>query len=105
MFGKTHNENTKKLMSIKKSIRPLGLYDENNNLICLRPCPALIPMPSPYTLTPYRAGRRGWAPLSLSLSFASHMPLRDIGLGWAGPDARPYSLKGWDGPERERKIL
>ena len=33
MFGKTHNENTKKLMSIKKSIRPLGLYDDNNNLI------------------------------------------------------------------------
>ena len=66
MFGKTHNENTKKLMSIKKSIRPLGLYDENNNLICLRPCPALIPMPSPYTLLrPLREiglGRRGWAP-------------------------------------------
>ena len=33
MFGKTHNENTKKWMSIKKSIRPLGLYDDNNNLI------------------------------------------------------------------------
>ena len=33
MFGKTHNENTQKLMSIKKSIRPLGLYDDNNNLI------------------------------------------------------------------------
>ena len=33
MFGKTHNENTKNLMSIKKSIRPLGLYDVNNNLI------------------------------------------------------------------------
>ena len=33
MFGKTHTEHTKNLMSIKKSIRPLGLYDENNNII------------------------------------------------------------------------
>ena len=33
MFGKTHRETTKHLMSIKKSIRPLGLYDENNNII------------------------------------------------------------------------
>ena len=33
MFGKTHSEATKHLMSIKKSIRPLGLYDENNNFI------------------------------------------------------------------------
>ena len=28
MFGKTQTEHTKILMSIKKSIRPLGLYDE-----------------------------------------------------------------------------
>jgi len=33
MFGKIHSEYTKNLMSIKKSIRPLDLYDENNNLI------------------------------------------------------------------------
>ena len=33
MFGKTHSEVTKQLMSIKKSIIPLGLYDENNNFI------------------------------------------------------------------------
>ncbi len=33
MFCKTHSEVTKHLMSIKKSIRPLGLYDENNNFI------------------------------------------------------------------------
>lgn len=33
MYGKKHSENTKKLISIKKSIRPLGLYDENNHLI------------------------------------------------------------------------
>ena len=33
MFGKTHNEVTKQLMSIKKSMIPLGLYDENNNFI------------------------------------------------------------------------
>ena len=31
MFGKTHSEATKHLMSIKKSIRPLGLYDGKNN--------------------------------------------------------------------------
>lgn len=31
MFGRTHSEVTKQLMSIKKSIIPLGLYDENNN--------------------------------------------------------------------------
>src|SRR6266702_778417 len=33
MFGKSHSEYTKILMSIKKSIRPLGLYDENFNII------------------------------------------------------------------------
>ena len=33
MFGKTHNEVTKQLMSIKKSMIPLGLYDENNYFI------------------------------------------------------------------------
>ena len=33
MFGKTHSDYTKNLMSIKKSTRPLGLYDENYNLI------------------------------------------------------------------------
>jgi group I intron endonuclease len=33
MFGRTHSEVTKQLMSIKKSIIPLGLYDENNNFI------------------------------------------------------------------------
>jgi len=33
MFGKTHSEYTKNLISIKKSIRPLGLYDKNYNLI------------------------------------------------------------------------
>jgi hypothetical protein len=33
MFGKINSENTKNLMLIKKSIRSLGLYDENNNLI------------------------------------------------------------------------
>jgi NUMOD3 motif len=33
MYGKKHSENTKNLMSIKKSIRPLGLYYENNHLI------------------------------------------------------------------------
>ena len=33
MFGKTQTEHTKNLMSIKKSIRPLGLYDENLILI------------------------------------------------------------------------
>ena len=31
MFGKTHSETTKQLISIKKSKTPLGLYDENNN--------------------------------------------------------------------------
>ena len=33
MFGKTHTKFTKHIMSIKKSIRPIGLYDENNNII------------------------------------------------------------------------
>ena len=33
MFGKTHSEYTKNLMSIKKSIRHLGLYDINFNVI------------------------------------------------------------------------
>ena len=33
MFGKTHSDVTKQLMSIKKSIMPLGLFDENNNFI------------------------------------------------------------------------
>jgi len=33
VFGKTHSEYTKNLISIKKSIRPLGLYDKNYNLI------------------------------------------------------------------------
>ena len=33
IFGKTHSENTPNLMSIKQSIRPLGLYDENYNII------------------------------------------------------------------------
>lgn len=33
MFGKNHSEYTKNLMSIKKSIRPLGLYDVNFNII------------------------------------------------------------------------
>jgi hypothetical protein len=33
MFGQINNENTKNLMLIKKSIRWLGLYDKNNNLI------------------------------------------------------------------------
>jgi group I intron endonuclease len=32
MFGKTHSEVSKHLMSIKKSLRPLGLYDKNNNI-------------------------------------------------------------------------
>lgn len=33
IFGNTNSENTQNLMSIKKSIRPLGLYDENYNII------------------------------------------------------------------------
>ena len=33
MFNKTHSDYTKNLMSLKKSLRPLGLYDENYNLI------------------------------------------------------------------------
>jgi group I intron endonuclease len=33
IFGKTHSGNTQNLMSIKKSIRPLGLYDKNSNII------------------------------------------------------------------------
>jgi hypothetical protein len=33
MFGSTQGDIAKQLMSIKKSIRPLGLYDENNNFI------------------------------------------------------------------------
>ena len=33
MFGKTHSDKTKNLMSIKKSISPLGLFDENLNMI------------------------------------------------------------------------
>lgn len=33
MYGRTHNINSRKLMSLKKSTRPLGLYDVNNNLI------------------------------------------------------------------------
>jgi group I intron endonuclease len=33
MFGKTHSDNIKNLMSIKKSLRPLCLYDKNYNLI------------------------------------------------------------------------
>ena len=33
MFGITHSEVTKQLMSIKKSIIPLGLQDENNKFI------------------------------------------------------------------------
>jgi len=33
IFGKTHSGNIKNLMSIKKSIRPLGLYDKNYNII------------------------------------------------------------------------
>jgi hypothetical protein len=33
MFRKTHNKCTKNLMSIKKSINLLGLYDKNNNII------------------------------------------------------------------------
>jgi group I intron endonuclease len=33
MFGKSHSEYTKNLMSIKKSIRPLGLYDVKFNII------------------------------------------------------------------------
>jgi group I intron endonuclease len=33
MFGKSHTSQTKKLMSIKRSIRPLGLYNTDNNLL------------------------------------------------------------------------
>lgn len=33
MFGKKHRLSTIKLMSLKKSIRPIGLYDLNHNLI------------------------------------------------------------------------
>jgi len=33
MFGKTQSECTKNIMSIKKSIRSLGLYDKNDNII------------------------------------------------------------------------
>lgn len=33
MLGKTHSDNTKKFYVNKKSLRPLGLYDENYNLI------------------------------------------------------------------------
>jgi len=33
IFGHTQSENTKKLISIKQSIRPLGLYDESYNII------------------------------------------------------------------------
>jgi group I intron endonuclease len=33
MFGKKHRLSTIKLMSLKKSIRPIGLYDFNHNLI------------------------------------------------------------------------
>jgi hypothetical protein len=31
--GQRAGENTKNLISISRSIKPLGLYDENNNLI------------------------------------------------------------------------
>jgi len=33
MFDKTHSEYTQNLMSIKRSIRPLGLYDKNCHII------------------------------------------------------------------------
>ena len=33
MFYKINSKNTKNLILIKKSIRLIGLYDENNNLI------------------------------------------------------------------------
>ena len=33
MFGKNHSDSTRQLMSIKKSKRPLGLYNINNELI------------------------------------------------------------------------
>jgi hypothetical protein len=33
MFGKSNSENTPNLISIKNSIKPLGLYDENYNII------------------------------------------------------------------------
>lgn len=33
MFGKNHSDNSRELMSIKHSKRPLGLYNINNELI------------------------------------------------------------------------